>query len=102
MQSALDNGLGYSAGVDEALLVTRGDCMHQDDPPIGKSELLGKVTEVQRAGSIFSPAPTLSPFRWLLARLFCHWALFRRIGLRLWNYRQTGVPFEDAFVSAAR
>lgn len=88
---------------DEALLVTRGDCMSQDDPPLGRSELLGRVTEVQRAGSVFPPARTLSLFRRLLARLFCHWGLFRRVGLRLWDYRQTGDrQVEDAFVSAAR
>lgn len=87
----------------EARLVTRGDCMPADDPPVGKNELLGKVTEVQRYGAVFVPARKLSLFRRLLARLFCHWGLFRRAGLRLWSYRQRGHrQVEDAFVSATQ
>lgn len=92
---------------DAAFLVTRGDCMPAADPPVRRSELLGKVTEVWRAGSIFLPARKLSPFRWLLARMFCHWGLFRRIGLRLWNYRyssdrcSSNGPGDATFVSAA-
>jgi signal peptidase len=75
-------------GLDEALLVTRGDCMPENDPPVGRRELLGKITEVQRAGSVFAPARTLSPFSKLVAWMFCHWELFRRVGLRLWTYRR--------------
>lgn len=73
---------------DEAYLVTRGDCMAEDDPPVGRSDLLGKVTEVRRSGSILIPACKLSPLRRRLAWLFCHWGLFRRVGLRLGAYRR--------------
>jgi signal peptidase I len=72
---------------EDAPLVTRGDCMSENDPAIERSELLGKVTEVQRSGVAFVPARELSLFRHLLAWLFCRWSLFRRVGLRLWNYR---------------
>ena len=41
---------------DNASLITRGDCMPADDPPIGRNELLGKVTEIQRSDSVFLPA----------------------------------------------
>ena len=64
-------------------LVTRGDCMAADDPPVERSELLGKVIEVRRSGSIFVPARKLSLFRRLMAWTLCHWDLFRRVGLRL-------------------
>lgn len=90
-------------GQEDASLVTRGDCMSADDPPIGRNELLGKVTEIQRSDSIFPPARTLSLTRRLLAYLFCHCSLFRRAGLRLWNYRyRSDGQVEGTFVSAAQ
>jgi len=73
--------------LDEASLVTRGDCMSENDPLIGTRELLGKITEVQRAGRIFAPARTFSLLSKLVATMFCHSQLFRRVGLRLWSYR---------------
>jgi hypothetical protein len=76
------------AALGETALITRGDCMSEDDPPVGRRELLGKITEVRRGSVVFLPAPTLSVFSKLVAWMFCHWGLFRRIGLRLWSYRQ--------------
>ncbi len=88
---------------DNASLITRGDCMSDDDPPIGRTELLGRVTEIQRSGSIFSPASRLSLRRRFLAYLFCHWSLFRCAGLRLWNYRyRSDDQVESTFVRAAQ
>lgn len=90
-------------GPEDGSLITRGDCMSADDPPLGRNELLGKVTEVQRSDSIFSPARRLSLPRRLLAYLFCHWSLFRCAGLRLWNYRYRGDgQVESRFVRAAQ
>jgi hypothetical protein len=68
---------------DAMFLLTRGDCMSAADPPIGRGELLGKVIEVRRSGSIFVPARKLSLSGRLLAWAFGHWNLFRRVGLRL-------------------
>lgn len=70
-----------------AFLITRGDCMAENDPPVRSDELLGRIAEVQRAGSIFVPAPTLSPVRRIAARMLCHWSLFRRATLRLREQR---------------
>ncbi len=87
---------------DKAVLVTRGDCICEDDPPVERSELLGKVIEVQRSGSTFRPARKLSAFRRLLAWGLCRWSLFRRVGLRLWNHRHSSDgDAEVTFVSAA-
>ena len=72
---------------DKAFLVTRGDCVFEDDPPVGRSELLGRIVEVRRPGSTSVPVRKLSRFRRLLAWLFCHWSFFRRVGLRVWTYR---------------
>lgn len=85
-----------------ASLITRGDGMAEDDPPIGNHELLGAVAEVRRSGSVFLPARKLTRFRRVVAWLFCHWNLFRRIGLRLWNYRHSMDGRVDAtFLRAA-
>jgi len=86
---------------DTAFLVTRGDCIFEDDPPVGRSELLGKVIEVRRSGSGFRPARKLSGFRRLLAWGLCRWSILRRVGLRLWHYRHpndgdAGVTFVNA------
>jgi signal peptidase I len=87
---------------DKACLVTRGDCMFEDDPPVDRSELLGKIVEVRRAGSTFLPVRKPSPFRRLLAWLFCHWSLFRRVGLRFRGLRrESGNRRDQTFVSAA-
>jgi signal peptidase I len=87
---------------DKAFLVTRGDCMFEDDPPVDRNELLGKIVEVRRASSTFLPVRKLSPFRRLLAWLFCHWSLFRRVGLRFRAHRrESGNQRDHTFVSAA-
>jgi hypothetical protein len=67
----------------EPALVTRGDCMSQDDPPVRPAELLGTVTGIARDGSWLAPATRLGWLQLTFARLFCHWDLFRRVVLRL-------------------
>ena len=87
---------------EKSFLVTRGDCMVEDDPAVDRSELLGKIVEVRRAGSTFLPVRKLSPFRRLLAWLFCHWSFFRRVGLRFGaSRRESSNKIDDTFVSAA-
>ena len=86
----------------EAFLVTRGDSMAENDPPIASRDLLGKVMEVHRSGSVFLPSRELSRFRRILAWLFCHWSLFRRVGLRLGPYLwKSDGQVEATLVSAA-
>lgn len=36
-------------------LITRGDRLHHDDPPISEFELLGRVTSIQRGQRVFRP-----------------------------------------------
>ena len=87
---------------DEGRLVTRGDSMSENDPPIERSELLGKIIEVRRSGSVFLPTREVSTFRRILAWLFCHWSLFRRVWLRLGPYRRkSDGQVEATLVSAA-
>ncbi len=76
--------------------------MPDDDPPVRSSEVLGKIVGVQSAGSSFVPARKLSPFRKTVAYMFCHWNLFRQVGLRIWTRRPQGdAQILTAFVEAA-
>jgi signal peptidase I len=87
---------------DEPAVVTRGDCMSENDPAVGRCELLGKIVQVKRPSSIFVPVRKLSPFRRLLAFLLCHWSLFRRAGLRLHaDRRENDDQIEATFANAA-
>lgn len=85
----------------ETCLITRGDCMSEDDPPVRRSELLGRVAEVHRSGKTFRPVRRLSSPRRLVALLLCHWGLFRRVALRLWNYRHASDAQADTTIVRA-
>ena len=86
----------------DAFLITRGDSMPKNDLPVRRSEFLGKVTEIRRAGSIVVPAQRLSVFSQILGYLFCHWGLFRRAGLRLWaNWHKNDREIEGQLAKAA-
>lgn len=52
----------------ENLLLTRGDAMTEQDPPVGSGELLGRVAAIERGRRCLQPRP---PAGWtlLLARL---------------------------------
>ena len=65
------------------VLITRGDCMSKDDPPVRDAELLGTVTMIGRDGACLVPARRLKLPSLILARLLCHCDLFRRVVLRL-------------------
>jgi signal peptidase I len=89
-------------GDQEAFLVTRGDSMPKNDLPVRRSEFLGKVTEIRRAGAMLLPARKLSLFSRILAFMFCHWSLFRRAGLRLWaSCHKDDRQIEPSLVKAA-
>ncbi len=72
---------------DDRFLIARGDGMQQDDPPVQDRHILGKVTEVDRAGSVFVPARKRSPLSRMMAFVLSHWGLLRRVGLRLKVHR---------------
>ncbi len=83
-------------------LITRGDCMAENDPPVSRDELLGRICEIQRAGSVFAPARKPSRFHRMAAYMLCHWSLFRRFTLRLReDLRRGDDQTEGALVDAA-
>lgn len=90
-----------NADDEQQFLITRGDSLPKADPPVLPSQLLGKVTRIERDGLFFAP-PKLSLLRLIFARTFCYSDLFRRFVLRL-NARRnnSGFRFEAAFVRLA-
>jgi signal peptidase I len=67
----------------DTFLLTRGDSMPKNDPPVRPGELLGRVTGIRRGESVVAPKPRLSPFGLMLARLLAHSSLCHRVALRL-------------------
>ena len=81
------------ASGEETFLITRGDCMAEEDPPVKKSELLGKVIAIHRHGSRIMPRRKLSRLQLLSAWLLCHWNLLLRATLRIYTDRAFGWLF---------
>ena len=87
---------------NESFLIARGDCMPGDDPPVRSSELLGRITGVQRGASSFAPARELSTFSRMTAYLLCHGSLLRHIAMRLWiRFRAKDRRAEAVLVNVA-
>jgi len=78
---------------EETFLITRGDCMAEEDPPVKKRELLGKVIAIHRHGSQIMPRRKLSRIQLLSAWLLCHWSLLLRATLRVYTDRAFGWLF---------
>lgn len=71
---------------DGTFLITRGDCMGKDDPPVPASNLLGKVSGIQRDGLILRPDVRRSPASRIFASMLCRYSLLRQAALR-WRKR---------------
>ena len=57
--------MAHAGSSDEPLLITRGDRLCYNDPPISSTELLGRVTSIERAhGHGFRPVQPARPSRW--------------------------------------
>jgi SOS-response transcriptional repressor LexA len=68
-----------------SLWITRGDSLPQNDPPVGESQVLGKVSAIHRRDRVIVPSHRVSR----LARL-CHWDSFRNVALRIHSFQQRG------------
>ncbi len=80
-------------GQDCFSLITRGDAVPHNDPPLAPSELLGQVTGVRRADRSFVPDRRLSPLQSALAWMVSRGDRFRNLALRIHEARlQAGPP----------
>jgi signal peptidase I len=66
-------------------LITRGDCMTEEDPPVQEKDLLGRVIAIDRRGSRIVPNRRLSTAQSVIAWLLCHSSFFLRATLRLYK-----------------
>ncbi len=71
------------AGNRGGTLVTRGDALSQDDPPVLPEHLMGRVASVERGRFRIVPAASLTLPQRFLRVLLCRWDLFRAVALRL-------------------
>jgi len=71
-----------------ATLLTRGDALAQDDPPVLPEHLLGRVVSVVRGRSRIIPAASLTSRQRLLRSLLCDWSFFRAVVLRIHSLRR--------------
>jgi hypothetical protein len=72
---------------DEAAYFTRGDAMGNCDPTFAPHEILGRVVEIARGRHTLTPKPQNLTHR-LAGWIICHFALCRRLALRLHSIRQ--------------
>jgi signal peptidase I len=63
--------------------ITRGDSMPSDDRAVATSDVLGRVSAVERRNVLIFPCRKVSQLRHLLAWTLCHCGLVRRIALRV-------------------
>jgi signal peptidase I len=69
--------------------ITRGDAVPQNDPPVAASEVLGRVSSIQRNHRTIVPRRQPSTTARLLAWMLCHWGRFRSICLRMHSFLQS-------------
>jgi hypothetical protein len=67
--------------------ITKGDAVPQEDPLTAASELLGRVTGIQRGRRIFVPSRRVSLLNSTLAWTLCHSKRFRSLTLRVYAAR---------------
>lgn len=64
-------------------LVTRGDSLAANDPPVRGEQVLGVVTSIERGSVSFAPSRRLSKLAWLFSDTSCLSAWTIRAALRL-------------------
>jgi hypothetical protein len=75
--------VGWQAGQNCILCITRGDAMPHDDPPATASQVLGRVSNIRRGHRSFVPSRGIPLFHAALAWIFCRWNRFRNLALRI-------------------
>lgn len=73
--------LSYADG--RTRVVTCGDCLPNDDPPVNLADILGRVTSVQRDGFAPRPISRRSPTRRVISAVLAHSDLLCEVALRI-------------------
>jgi len=80
------------------IYILRGDALLQDDPPVSRSQILGRVTSVQRAGQSFPLAAT-STLHQRLLRFFVRRSSAAAALLIRWHELRAGHSLRQAPLS---
>ena len=75
---------------DENELVTRGDAMVENDPPVRRSDVLGSLTSVSRGSKTLIATSKISSLQRMLGWLLCQSGLLHRLVLRWHAERASG------------
>jgi len=67
---------------DGAQWITRGDAVPQNDPPVMPTDVLGRVTQIQRHNRATKLNSRVTPVRRALAWMLCHSQICREFALR--------------------
>ncbi len=62
--------VGCKGSPENSHLITRGDSLRHNDPPISSSELLGRVISIERGNCQWRPTLDLSTWERIIVRLF--------------------------------
>jgi hypothetical protein len=92
--------VGWRAGQNCLLCITRGDAMPHDDPPATASQLLGRVAHIRRGHRSFVPSRRVPLFHSALAWIFCRWGRFRNLALRIhqiWHHSGEAEFYPEVF-----
>lgn len=66
---------------DDAQWITRGDAVPQNDPPVAPTDVLGRVTQIQRRNRARKSGNLVMPFWRALAWMLCHSQICRQFAL---------------------
>jgi len=66
---------------DDSRVLTRGDAMRSEDPPVNEAELLGKVTLIWRGGKCSEPPRSLAAWERVVAHIVGRFALAARLAV---------------------
>jgi signal peptidase I len=70
-------------GQDCDSLITRGDAMPDNDPPVAALDLLGRVAGIRRGDRSFVPSRRISLLNLAIARMLCRWGRVRSLALNI-------------------
>lgn len=76
---------------EDSRVILRGDAMPQDDPPMHISELLGKVSKIERKDRFLIPRRQVSSAARISGFLLCRWRGLRNFALRMYSIRTAAV-----------
>ncbi len=82
--------VNFTASPALSFLITRGDRLQHNDPPVSPDELLGRVISIQRGNSQWRPAPRLSGWKRAIIHIFQNSDLATYLYVRLAARRQAG------------